>query len=168
MLKRLKGSPRSNFLRSRVGFTLMEVVIAVAILALILAAVTPVLVLITNYRFHWNEQRVAENLARNHIEYVKVRPYIEANATDPNPVYVFGNEPALAKPNASWDIYVTAVPVLLVTDATGNTTREVIDFDPLGEVDQGIQEIQVAVYHVDKLILETTDYKVDRPEIWRE
>lgn len=168
MMKRSRTSPGLNLLRSRIGFTLTEVVIAVAVLALILAAVTPVLASITNYRFRWNEQRVAENLARNHIEYVKVKPYIEANSTVPNPVYVSGNETALVKPNPSWDIIVKAVPVQLITDGTGSTTREVIDFIPSGEVDQGIQEIQVTVYHVDQKILETTDYKVDRPEIWRE
>jgi hypothetical protein len=29
--------------------------------------------------------------------------------------------------------------------------------------DEGIQEITVKIYHVDKMVLEVRDYKVDRP-----
>ena len=168
MLKRLLQFPRLSFLRSHTGFTLTDVVIGIAILTLILATVTPVLVALTNYRFQWNEQRVAENLARNHMEYVKVRPYIEATEDNPSPVYVLGNETVLVKPNPSWEVNVEAYPVRFTTIG-GETDYDLITEDELaaGETDQGIQEIYVAVYHVDKRILETTDYKVDRLEIWR-
>ena len=119
LLKRFGKYPGIRLFRLPGGFALTEVVIAIAVLALIIATVTPVLVLITHYRFSWNEQRVAENLARNHIEYIKVQPYV------PGPSPSYRPPPTPSGLDGSWDVTVEAVPVILRTDPTGNETESI-------------------------------------------
>jgi len=153
-------------LRSRAcGFTLTEVVIAVVILALIAASVPPVLLLLTRFQYSWNEQRVAESLTRNHLEYVKVVPYIAGNTTNPNPDYMGGNatEQMPPVPNDNWEVIVIATPIVL--DEQGESVP--VDFGEPGAEDPGVQQISVVVEHVDRVILEGVAYKVDRQEIWR-
>jgi len=141
-------------------------VIAVVILALIAASVPPVLLLLTRFQYSWNEQRVAESLTRNHLEYVKVVPYIEGNSTNPNPEYMGGNatEQMPPVPNDNWEVIVIATPIVL-NQETGES--EPVDFGEPGAEDLGLQEISVVVEHVDRVILEGVAYKVDRQEIWR-
>lgn len=131
------------------GAALVEVVVAVLVLGLILVYVPPVLGLIVHSQFSWSEQRVAESLSRNQMEYVKVARYIPGNATDPLPEYA-----TVPAPDGSYEIDVTAQPVDPDTK------------DPLvaGD-DEGMQEITVQVYHGDLLVLETVNYKVDRLDV---
>jgi len=127
------------------GATLAEVVIAIAVLGFVVATVPAALLVINQNQYRWNEQRTAENLTRNQIEYIKVTAYIAGNATNPRPQYK-----EVPVPVDNWDIVVYAQPMLL----------------PNGD-DKGLQEITVSVWHVNKLVLETKNYKVDRTEIWR-
>jgi hypothetical protein len=53
----------------------------------------------------------------------------------------------------SYDIDIVAQPV-------DPTTRE-----PLVADDQGIQEITISIYHADRLVLQTKNYKVDRLDV---
>ena len=69
-------------MRNTRGATFIEVLIAVVVLALILASIPPVLLLITHSQYSWNEQRTAESISRNQVEYIKVAPYSD----DYNPV----------------------------------------------------------------------------------
>jgi len=164
MLKRIGRCLRKKLLRSSSGVALTEVVVAVVILALIVASVPPVLLLIVKAQSSWSEQRIAESLSRNHIEYVKVQPYIAGNITAPNPQYIVGNatEEMPPVPSDDWSVIVEAVPIYIDPD-TG--VRREVNFS--AEADQGIQEITVKVEHVDRLVLESKNYKVDRQEIWR-
>jgi hypothetical protein len=146
------------------GVALTEVVIAVVVLALIAASVPPVLVLLARFQYSWNEQRVAESLTRNHLEYVKVVPYVAGNSTNPSPDYMGGNatEQMPPVPNDNWEVIVVATPIVLNPDGTSHP----VDFG-LGEQDTGLQEISVQVEHVDRVILEGVAYKVDRQQVWR-
>ena len=71
-----KSNPRS-LLRNRRGATFVEVLIAIIVLTLVLASIPPVLLLITHSQFTWNEQRVAESISRNQVEYMKALPFKE-------------------------------------------------------------------------------------------
>jgi prepilin-type N-terminal cleavage/methylation domain-containing protein len=146
-----KALCRRVLLRSTVGFTLIEVVIAIAVLAFMTASVPRALIMVTNNQFRWNEQRTAENLTRNQIEYVKVTQYIAGNITNPLPQYNL-----VPKPSDNWSLQVVAQPIDPVT--YGNLTT--------GQ-DKGLQRITVSVYHVNKLILQTVDNKGNGTEIWR-
>ena len=154
-LKRLGRLPgRVSRVRPR-GFTLVEVVVAIVVLSLIVISIPTAFLVVTDYRFRWDEQRVAESLARNHLEYVKVLPYQPGEWEDSGdlqvPQYDMGNLTSL-RPNESWEVEVDALPI-------DGTTRLPLCCD---EEDQGIQEITVTVRHVDKTVLEVTGYKTQR------
>lgn len=87
MWKLAKKMHRNNFHRSSKGAALVEVVIAVVVLGLITASVPPVLILLNEWQFKWNEQTTSESLIRTQIEYLKGSPYIYGNITVPNPAY---------------------------------------------------------------------------------
>ena len=149
------------------GDTLLEVVIAVVILGLITASVPPVLMLLNYQQFKWNEQTVAESLVRTQIEYIKGSPYIDGNATVPNPVYA-----TVPVPSDGYRINVTARPIIITPIPAPTPTpgpspaptpiHQYVDFTQVGASDVGIQEITVEVYHVNKLVLSVKAYKVDR------
>ena len=146
MLKHVSQGWLKELARNYRGVALTEVSVAIVVLALILAAIPPVLVLILHSQFSWNEQRVAESLTRNQIEYIKAVQYIPGNATHPQPEYA-----TVPKPNETYDIVIVAQPIDPSTKA------------PLPDgQDEDIQEIIIRIYHDDRLILQTTSYKVDR------
>jgi hypothetical protein len=133
------------------GAGLIEVTVAIVVLALLLASVPPVLLAIAHAQYSWSEQRTAESLARNTVEFVKATPYVYGNATNPCPDY----EPPDYVPDSTWDIEIAAQPV----DVNSHQPQ------PSGD-DDGMQEVTVTITHVDKEILETTTYKVDRLELF--
>jgi hypothetical protein len=51
--------------------------IAIIVLSLVLASIPPVLLLITHTQYVWNEERVAESISRNQVEYIKALPFKE-------------------------------------------------------------------------------------------
>lgn len=163
MWKLSKKICRKILHRSSRGTTLVEVVIAVAVLALITSSVPPVLILLNNQQFKWNEQTVAESLVRTQIEYIKGCPYIYGNITVPNPDYT-----TVPVPGDGYLIDVIARPILIIPVTTPvpspapTPVHEYVDFGQPDAKDEGIQEITVEVYHVDRLVLSAKDYKVDR------
>lgn len=164
MLKRIALIHRAALFRSEKGVNLVEVVIAVALLALITASVPSALLAITNNHYRWNEQRVAENLTRNLVEYIKIHEYIPGNSTNHRPEYLTSAQLQALRPNASWEIFVTAQPIDSETRANCNGTNCNVTE---GGWDDGIQEITITAKHVDRWVLETHVYKVDRVEIWQ-
>jgi len=159
MSKRTRQVWRKALLKNSSGATLVEVVIAVVVLALITASIPPVLVLITHSQFSWTEQRVAESLTRNVVEYVKVAEYIPGNGTQPLPEYIDEEQEGKLVPDETYDIDVGAQPI-------DPEDPERAPLDPaLGVYDKGVQEITVSIYHVDRLVLQTKNYKVDRLDV---
>jgi type II secretory pathway pseudopilin PulG len=136
--------------RSSRGAALIEVVIAIVVLGLITSSVPPVLILLNDQQFKWNEQTVAESLVRTQFEYIKGSPYIYGNATVPNPVYT-----TVPVPSDGYRIDVIVQPIQI---DSGTRVHSLL---PSGQ-DKGIQEITVEVYHLDKLVLSVKNYKVDR------
>ncbi len=119
------------------GFTLLEVVIGVAVLGLILASIPPVLLMITHAQYSWNEQRIAESLVRNQVEYLKVTDY--DSGIEPEYPSILKLQPDLADGTYRIDVEASSI-----------------------DGDNHLQEIIIEVYHVDDLVLETKTYKVDR------
>lgn len=154
MLSSIAGYCRRHLVRTvrrrALGATLIEVTIAVVVLALLVASVPPVLLAIAKAQYSWSEQRTAESLARNTVEFVKATPYIYGNETKWCPDY----EPPDYVPNSTWHIEIDAQPVTID------------NHEPLNGDDEGMQEVTVTIQHVDEDILETTTYKVDRLELF--
>jgi type II secretory pathway pseudopilin PulG len=133
------------------GATLVEVLIAIAVLGLITSSIMPVLLMLNKAEFKWTEQTVSESLIRTQVEYIKGCPYIYGNVSVPEPPYA-----TVPTPDPSYEIEVFARPVL-IDPATQQHT-----YLPSGQ-DEGIQEIEITVKHVDREIISATNYKVDRP-----
>ena len=129
MLKRIRWRWPKALLRGSRGVALTEVVVAVIVLALILAAVPPVLVLILHSQHSWTEQRVAESLTRNQIEYIKAAEYVAANETQPS--YT-----AVPTPDGTYDVIIIAQPIDPATK----------DDLPEGD-DYGVQKITILIKH---------------------
>ena len=126
--KRLKGN--------ETGVTLIETVIALAILGLIAVAFLSGLATTAQATVIADEQATAESLARSQMEYVKTVDYVyEATQYSPAPI-------------PSGDDY------------SGYSAT--IDAEPLHVPDDGVQKITVTIEHNDKQVITLEGYKVDR------
>lgn len=160
--KTLHGSSR--------GATLVEVLIAIAVLGLITSSILPVLLMLNKAEFKWTEQTVSESLIRTQVEYLKGFPYIyrDGNVTEPWSPYrtVCGNETGMVCSESDYEIEVIAQPIRIdpsiIDPETGEIAHTPLLGLELGE-DDGIQEIQISIYHVDRLVISAKNYKVDRP-----
>ena len=137
-----------RLIRKQRGFTLIEVIIAMALLGIIAIAFLGALATASKAIIIADERATAESLARSQMEDVKNQPYDDIN--DP-PVY----QPLSYIP-PGYSIDITAVRL----DPEGDGTVIDGEFD-----DDGIQKITVTVIHNannDKEVLTLEDYKVDR------
>jgi len=120
-------------MKSEKGYSLLEVLIAVALLGLIVVAVSMGLSMAAKSNFISNEITTAESLARSQIEYVQQLAYEDVT----HPSY----ESSLISDIP--DGYSITTPVVIYKDS-------------------GIQTINVQVKHGDKIVLALVDYKVQR------
>lgn len=120
--------------RNQSGFTLLESLLALALLGLVVVAFVTGLGTGTRAVITGNEQATAESLARSQLEYVKDAAYqfVPAN---------YGLDPSLQIP-ASWSI-------------STNVTA-------IHSTDDGLQEVTVLVNHSSKLVLSFSEYKENR------
>ena len=118
------------------GFSLIEVVIALALLGIIAIAVLSGLATASIALIIADERATAESLARSQMEYVKGIDY-ENEAT---------SYPAASIPQEHIDAGYAATITAL----------------PLHDPDEGIQEITVIVEYNDKDVITLEGYKVNR------
>ena len=130
------------------GQTLIEVLIALAILGIVVVAFMTALTTASRAIIVADEHTTAESLARSQLEYVKNSAY-DAVLDPPHPQY--SEDPSIAIPGYS--VQIDAIRLDPENDGTGD--------------DDGIQQITVKVYHnntpnPDDLVLTTRTYKVNR------
>ena len=124
------------------GVTLIEVLIAVAILGLVAVAFLSALATASTAIIIADERTTAESLARSQMEYIKTLDY-EPDVTE---------YPAAPIPDEYEDEgYSATIVVEPLPDPNDGTL-------------DGIQKIIVTVNHKDKVVLTVEDYKVDRLE----
>jgi hypothetical protein len=170
MLMRCKQVSRKGLRGSSGGATLVEVAIAIVVLAFLVGSVPAALLAISNAHFRANEIRVAENLTRNEFEYVKSQDYVLGNMTYPlvgvNGYKLIPADPGFGFTVDAWPIYPgNGTEVEKIT--TGDETNP---GPTLYKYDFGIQLITVEVYGFGKRygepgvkpLLVSTDYKVAR------
>lgn len=132
-----------NTLRGKeAGVSLIETLIALALLGIIAATFLSGLTTAAKATFIADERATAESLARSQMEYVKSQGYIDY--ADPE-----HEEYGLIITPASYSVEITAVPI---DPDTGQPSEQ----------DQGIQKITVTVKRNDKPVLTVENYKVDR------
>jgi len=128
--------------RSSRGATLVEVTIALIVLAFMVGSVPAAVLANLHTQSRANQIRVAENLTRSAFEYVKSQDYKPGNETYP---LVGGDGYKQPDPDdAGFGLKVEAVPI---NPATGSEIE--IDYGQLPVVykhDYGIQLITVKVY----------------------
>jgi len=124
-----------NILRNNeAGVTLIETLIALALLGIIAAAFLTGLSTASKAAFIADERATAESLARSQMEYVKTRPY-EPDATKYSPAEI-----PSGKDYSGYSVMIDAEP----SHATG------------------IQKITVTIKHLDKQLITLEGYKADR------
>ena len=118
------------------GVTLIETVVALALLGLIAVAFLSGLATTSKASIIATEQSTAESLARSQIEWAKNVAFVY-DTTEYSPAEVPSGE-----------------------DYVGYSA--IIAAEPLNSPDDGIQKITVTVKHYDKEVLQLEGYKVDR------
>ena len=155
-------------LRKQRGFTLIEVLIALALLGLIAIAFLGALAAASEAIIISDERTTAESLARSQMEYAKNQDYSDNQwsyeVTDSSRKVLAGapswwdddNPPLLSSNYAGYSVEVKAEDF----DADDDGSLEV---GIAGDEDEGIRKITVTISHLAKpevIILE--DYKVNR------
>ena len=126
------------------GLTLVEVLIAVAVLAIIASGIFTALHVSLRTTAIANERTTAESLTRTQLEYIKQCDYDDIN----NPP-VYGLDPTIiATMPAGFSMVVTAERL----DPSNNGTDD----------DEGIQKVTVGVSYEGELVVATESYKVKR------
>ena len=122
------------------GFSLIETVIAIALLGIVAVSVLSGLGTASKALFVADERATAESLARSQMEYVKNQAYDDTN--NPPQYFQFSSIP---------DGYTIAVTTARL-DPNGDGTTN----------DDGIQKITIAVAHLGKDVVTVEGYKLDR------
>jgi len=126
------------------GVSLLEALIALALLGLIAVAFLGGLFTTSKATFTADEQATALSLAQSQIEYVKSQDYINY-ADSEHRTYEL-----IITPD-NYNVEIASVPI---DGVTGQPLS-------LGQ-DQGIQKITVTIKHLDKEVTELEAYKVER------
>jgi len=132
----MKIKDKLSFSQGQRGISLLETLVALAVLGMIASAFLSGLATASEAAFTADEQTTAESLARSQMEWVKDTIYVE-DATEYPPA-----------PIPSGSDYV-------------NYSVEIIA-EPLHSPDEGIQKITVTVRHSGKMIIKLESYKGER------
>ena len=155
-------------MKDQKGFSLIEVVIAVALLGIIAAGFLSALATASKVLLIADERSTAESLARSQAEYVKNQDYEWYNPSAP-PSYTKDGEESSS--HLGYFIWVDTFPIdpdtgaLLVKTDTGEFLTDPDTGQPYH--DEDLQKIIVTIKHgseaeAAKELLTLEDYKVDR------
>ena len=122
------------------GYTLIEVLAGLAILAMVGVTFLSALVVTTKATLIANERTTAESLSQAQLEYVMQCDYDDINVS---PQYELDGDIAVP---FGYSIEVNAERLDPYGDGTEN--------------DDGVQKIIIKIYHADKLVTATEGYKV--------
>lgn len=144
-------------LRNQKGLTLIEVIIALAVLGMISASIFMALNVSLRTTASTNERTIAESLTRSELEYIKNCPYDDSG----NPSYAIDPNIDLTS-----DPYYGRYSITVIAKPIDPVTHDDLEIPP--DDDLGIQKITVEVYHEspytheDRVVVTTTSFKVAR------
>ena len=130
------GKERFRLFRGQRGVSLIETVVALALIGIIAVAFISGLITASRATYIADEQTTAESLARSQMEWAKDVNYVE-EATQYSPV-----------PIPSGGDYANYSAVIAA--------------EPLHDPDDGIQKITVTIKHFDEEIIKLESYKRQR------
>ena len=150
--------PRKMMKRER-GFSLLEVLVAVALIGIVAVAIYGGLATASKSMLTADERATAESLARTEMEYIKEFQYTKLPSVPPSWSYELVN-PTDTPP---WDSSHTLPAGYDGYSVTVNGTT----FDGNGTPNSNIQKITITIKHHDKAIITSgnctlEDYKVYR------
>lgn len=125
-----------SFIRGKSGMSLIETVVALAVLGTIVIVFLSGLIITTQASFNGDEQTTAESIARTQMEWVQSAAYTD-NIT--------GYSPAALPAGEDYSDYSVAISAV-----------------PLNDPDDGIQKITVVVSRFGNELISLEAYKVDR------
>jgi prepilin-type N-terminal cleavage/methylation domain-containing protein len=137
-------------MRNEKGITLIEVIIALALLGMIGLAFLGALSTASNAVFITDERATAESLARTEMEYIKSQDYIDYSDAD------HGEYGIITPPTD----YVVTLSVIPFNPDTGNPYADL--GGGIFELDVGIQEITVTIEHFEDEVIILEGYKSAR------
>ena len=156
-------------MKNEKGFTLIEVMIAIALLGIIAVAFLGALATASRALVIADERTTAESLARSQMEYVKNQAYRPAPLHDPPASKGEARYDRIADSENphGYTIWSKDHDGVTVYDADIDSIIGVPwDTDPLVNqpvtTDAGIQKVTVVIKHNDKEIITLEDYKVNR------
>ncbi|MEA3442624.1 MAG: prepilin-type N-terminal cleavage/methylation domain-containing protein [Chloroflexota bacterium] len=150
------------------GQSLIEVLIALAILGIVAVAFLTALSTASKSIIVSDEMTTAESLARSELEYVKSQDYIDYSKDfserEPD---VYGRIAIPPELVGYYTLEATAEPINPSDQTDPETNPVTPSHQPypaaagVYQKDAGLQQITVKVYHQGKLVLTTSDYKVN-------
>jgi prepilin-type N-terminal cleavage/methylation domain-containing protein len=138
-------------MKSEKGFSLIEVMLAIALMGVVAVAFLSALATGSKAIFIADERATAESLARTEMEYVRNQEYSAAPWAYELPLNTPTNPPL--DPPSWWDTHTPTLPEGY-DDYTVNVTTV-----PLRLIDDGIHRIVVVVTHVDDEIFILENYR---------
>jgi prepilin-type N-terminal cleavage/methylation domain-containing protein len=142
---RLSSKARKAFRGSSRGFSMLEVVIAIALLGIIAVSVLSSLQTAALALISADRRATAESLARTQMEYVRYSPY--------------EGDPEEGPPQYDLDPQIESRLLLDYPDYSVNTTAIRLNKDVDPDDDDGIQQITVTVSHEDRVVVTLEDFK---------
>ena len=143
-MKRVRLSSKAGKVlqgRSR-GFSMLEVVIAIALMGIIAVSILGALQTAAMALISADQRATAESLARTQMEYVRYSPY--------------DDDPAEGHPEYSLDPQIQST---LPPDFSVVTTAIRLNKDVDPDDDDGIQQITVTVSYQDRIVVTLEDFK---------
>jgi len=148
-------------MKSEKGFSLAEVMLAIALLGIVSVAFLGAMSTASKAIFIADEQATAESLARSQMEYVKSLAYITAAGSPPSGPQAVYNGAKISVPSGY---------EIRSINRAGNedTSANIIGVpwnsqtgQPLG-TDGGLQRVKLVIKHIDKQVLTLEGFKVKR------
>jgi prepilin-type N-terminal cleavage/methylation domain-containing protein len=129
-------------MKNEKGFSLIEIMIALALLGVIAVAFLGALATASNTIIVTDKHATAESLARSEMEFVKKQDYSSA----PWNYTVTSSGRSSTDPPDNW--WTTSPPPLLSSDYNGYTVTVSAGLLQLHATDDGIQKITITVKHI--------------------
>ena len=147
-----------RLMKNEKGFSLIEVMIAIALLGIIGVAILGGLATASKAMFVADERATAESLARSQMEYVKNQSYSTINVDWDYTVTDSGRSSSDA-PDWWLDVSPGGNPPFLSSNYAGYSVEAIADEDA---AKVGLQSITVTVKHDGTTIITLEGYKVNR------
>jgi type II secretion system protein I len=148
--------------RKENGFTLIEVIISLAIISVIVIAFFAAIATAGKALLVLQEKTIADSIAQSIIETVKQMPY---SSSDGSYTYIDGQDTAgfhLAHPDYSvWSVVDWSGSEKIIVEDIVGINWDINTYSPV-DTDNQLQRIEIVIKHGAKEVVALENFKVDR------